>query len=147
MPHYAVTLLSRQPLEDVFTRMANFVNAEEWDPGVIKAVSASEGKVGQGSAFLLTVPAARKTMDLKYVIEEYKPNELVTLRAVTPRLESLDRLTFVRTSQGCEMTYDATLSFKGVAILATPLLALSFRKIGDRARDSLMRYLDADVKK
>ncbi len=147
MPHYAVTLVSRQPLEDVFTRMANFTNAEEWDPGVIKSASAGDGKVGQGSAFILTVPAAGVTMDLKYVIEEYKPNELVTLRAVTPRLESLDRLSFVRTGQGCEMTYDATLSFKGVAILATPLLALSFRKIGDRARDSLMRYLDADVKK
>ena len=146
MPRYVVTLSSRQPLEDVFARMADFTNAEDWDPGVIKSVGASEGKIGLGSTFLLTVPSARKTMELKYVIEQYQPGELLVLRAVTPRLESLDRLSFARTSEGCEMTYDATLFFKGVAVLATPLLALSFRKIGDRARDSLKRYLDADVK-
>jgi hypothetical protein len=146
MPRYVVTLVSRQPLEDVFARMVDFTNAEEWDPGVIKAHGASDGAVGLGSAFVLTVPAARKNMVLKYVITEFEPNRLVTLQALTPRLESLDRLTFTPTATGCEMTYDATLRFKGIAILATPLLALSFKKIGDRARDSLKRYLDADVK-
>ncbi|MEI6710475.1 MAG: SRPBCC family protein [Actinomycetota bacterium] len=146
MPRYVVTLSSRQPLDQVFARMADFTNAQDWDPGVIKSLKASEGAVGTGSAFLLTVPAARKTMELKYVITEFEPNSLVTLQALTPRLESLDRLSFVSTATGCEMTYDATLRFRGIAILATPLLALSFRKIGDRARDSLKRYLDADVK-
>ena len=146
MPRYVVTLTSRQSLDEVFKKMANFQNAQDWDPGVIKAVSASAGEVKTGSSFVLTVPAAGKTMDLTYVITEYEPNKLVTLLAQTSRLESLDRLSFAPTATGCEMTYDATLRFKGIAVLATPLLALSFKKIGDRARDSLKKYLEADVK-
>lgn len=146
MPRYKVTLSSRQPLAEVFARMADFGLAKEWDPGVIKSSREDDDPVHVGSAFLLTVPSARKTMDLRYVVTEFEMNKLVTLKAVTKSLESLDRLSFVSTPQGCEMTYDASLRFRGIAVLATPILALSFRKIGDRARDSLMRYLDADVK-
>ena len=42
------------------------------------------------------------------------------------------------------MTYDARLSFKGLAALANPLLALGFNRVGDRARDSLRKVLSSD---
>jgi hypothetical protein len=39
------------------------------------------------------------------------------------------------------MTYDADLRFKGIAAVANPLLAVGFRRVGDRARDSLRSLL------
>jgi hypothetical protein len=43
--------------------------------------------------------------------------------------------------RGTRVTYDADLSLKGPLRLADPLLALAFRRVGDRARDGLRARL------
>jgi len=49
----------------------------------------------------------------------------------------------VPTDVGSVVTYDADLRVRGLFRLADPLLALAFRRIGDRARDGLVRALAA----
>ena len=47
------------------------------------------------------------------------------------------------TYRGSTLIYDATLGLKGAAALLTPLLGLSFRRIGDRAIVGLRAALTA----
>ncbi len=121
--------------------MADFSNAAQWDPGVTSAHRVGVGAVGLGSEFDLNVPVASREMTLRYRITEFEPGRRVTFTATTSRLRSVDTLTFESRSAGCEMTYDADLRLTGLGAIANPLLALAFRRIGDRARDSLRQVL------
>jgi hypothetical protein len=59
-------------------------------------------------------------------------------------LTSLDVITVRSHGDGSAVTYDAELKLNGVLGLADPLLRSSFRKIGDRAADGLIRVLDGE---
>jgi hypothetical protein len=94
-----------------------------------------------GSCFDLTVAFAGRKMTLRYAVRSLNAPHQVVFAASTGLLESVDTLTFEALGDACRMTYDADLRFKGIAAVANPLLALSFRRIGDRARDSLRSVL------
>jgi hypothetical protein len=121
--------------------MADFSNAAQWDPGVTSSHRLDAGPVGLGSQFDLTVPFAGRAKTLRYRITEFEPGRRVTFTATTSMLRSVDTLTFELRPAGCEMTYDADLRLSGLAAIANPLLALAFRRIGDRARESLRQKL------
>ncbi|HEV1996638.1 MAG TPA: SRPBCC family protein [Candidatus Dormibacteraeota bacterium] len=141
MPRYTTVINSTWDRPRAFAFMSDFSNAEEWDPGVKAARCVAGGPVGIGSAFDLDVVFAGQTMTLRYEVVEIEADRRVVLKASTGRLESIDTLTFDDDAGGTEVTYDALLTFKGVAALANPLLGLGFARVGDRARDSLHRVL------
>jgi hypothetical protein len=94
-----------------------------------------------GSSFDLTVAFAGRKMTLRYVVRRLTAPHQVVFVASTRLLVSVDTLTFEGLGDGCRMTYDADLRFKGIAAVANPLLAVGFRRVGDRARDSLRSLL------
>ena len=49
-----------------------------------------------------------------------------------------------RSGAGSTVTYDAELTLNGLLGLADPLLGLSFKMIGDRAAQGLVRALDGE---
>jgi hypothetical protein len=54
---------------------------------------------------------------------------------------SHDRITFKTTATGTRVTYDADLRPKGLLRPADPLLALAFKRVGDRALARLSEVL------
>lgn len=141
MPRYQTVIPSTWEPQTLYAYMADFSNAQEWDPGVVTARRLDPGDLRVGSQFDLTVQFAGGRMVLRYAITDLEAPNRVVFTATTGHLESVDTLSFRRGSSGSEMTYDADLRLKGVAALANPLLALGFRRVGDRARDSLRRVL------
>ena len=141
MPSYTATINSTWSLGDAFEYMSDFSNAAGWDPGVVAATRVDQGDVRLGSAFDLTVTFAGRELVLRYRVDAIEIPKQVVFVASTSRLVSTDTLTFENRDGGCRMTYHADLHFKGAAALANPLLALGFRRIGDRAAASLQRVL------
>jgi polyketide cyclase/dehydrase/lipid transport protein len=144
MPSYRTTIESTWDLPRAFAFMSDFSNAQIWDPGVVSAKRLDDGVIRAGSAFDLKVSFARRAMTLRYFVRTLQDGERVVFASWTKRLESVDTLTFEATPTGCRMTYDADLRLKGIAAAANPLLALLFRRVGDRARDSLRSVLTSD---
>ena len=64
------------------------------------------------------------------------------LTAETSTLRSVDEITVSASGEGSCVTYNADLRLRGLLWLANPLLGLSFKKIGDRAREGLVRELN-----
>lgn len=62
----------------------------------------------------------------------HNPNA-VTFRGENSSVVSLDRITFEPSHGGTRITYDAELALKGPFKLFDPLLALAFKRVGDRA--------------
>lgn len=141
MARYVTTIHSPWRVEDAFSYMSDFANAQFWDPSVVTARRIDGGALAPGATFDLTVRVARRDKTLRYRITSIEPSRTVTFTSSTVALWSSDTLTFETRADGCEMTYSAELRFKGLAALANPILGLLFRRLGDHARDSLREIL------
>ncbi|HUX03404.1 MAG TPA: SRPBCC family protein [Acidimicrobiales bacterium] len=141
MPRYHAVIPSTWSIDRAFSYMSDFANAQEWDPGVLEARQVGGGPIGIGTEFDLVVKFGGRRREMRYRLRDFEPTHRIVFESSTKVLRSVDSLTFESRPGGCEMTYDADLRFNGVAALANPLLAMFFRRVGERARDSLNQTL------
>ncbi|HMD57999.1 MAG TPA: SRPBCC family protein [Solirubrobacteraceae bacterium] len=143
MANYSATLETQIPREEAFAYLSDFSNTEEWDPGTVQAERIGEGPIGEGSEFRLVAAFLGRETALTYRVVEHEPPNAVSFRGENSTVISLDRVTIVTAGTGTRITYDARLTLKGPLKLADPLLALAFKRVGDRAlagmRDTLAR--------
>jgi polyketide cyclase/dehydrase/lipid transport protein len=126
-----------------FTYLSRFDRAAEWDPGVEAGEMLTPEPVGVASQFQLVAVFLGRRIPLVYEIVEYDRNERIALRAENGSVRSVDIITFEDADDGCVVVYDAKLDGKGLRRLADPLLALVFKRIGDRATTGLRARLSA----
>lgn len=141
MPRYVATIPSNWGVDEAFSFMSDFANAQLWDPSVVSARRVDGGEVALDSKFDLTVRFAGRNKTLRYRVTSLVSGREVTFESTTRVLTSLDTLTFEPRAHGCQMTYSAELRFTGIAALANPVLGRLFRRLGDRARDKLVEIL------
>ncbi len=142
MVSYSVHLTSPKPPEEVFGYLARFSNADEWDPGVTAAHPLTAGDPGLGARYRLTVSALGREIPLEYRITEFDPPRRVELSAENAIVRSVDVVEVTAAEgDGSHLTYEATLTLRGAAVIFTPVLGAAFRRIGDRAAAGLRRAL------
>ncbi len=141
MARYTTTIPSPWDIDQAFSYMSDFANAQSWDPSVVSAHRVDENALGLNTQFDLTVRFGGRNTSLRYRVTSFDPPRSVSFASSTSALLSMDTLTFEPRTQGCAMHYSAELRFKGVAAIANPILGLLFRRLGDRARDSLREIL------
>lgn len=133
MAHYLGTLETSRPAEEVFAYMSDFSTTGEWDPGVAEAQRLDQKAIGVGSEFRVVAAFLGREIPLVYRITEYDPPRLTTLRAESSTVVSLDTITVESHGGVTHITYDANLSLQGALKLFDPVLALVFKRLGDRA--------------
>jgi len=141
MARYVVTIPSPMSAEEVFDYMATFSNVTEWDPTAAEAHPIDGGEPGLGARFHVLVKWMGREIALEYETTSYERPKRVVLRAENSTTISEDTVTVRPTSSGCEMTYDAELTFKGAIKLIDPLFGLAFKRLGDNAAAGLRREL------
>lgn len=145
MAHYNASVDTPRPLEEVFAYLSDFSTTAHWDPGVVDAERVDGGPLGEGSQFRLRAAFFGREVPLTYRIVGYDPPRSVTLRGENATVVSLDRITVSPLGDGAQVTYDADLSLKGALKVADPLLAVLFRRVGDRALAGLRRTLAGEL--
>ena len=144
MATYRARVTSPRPPAEVFDYMARFSNAAEWDPGVTEAIEVNPGAPVLGSTYRLMVRVFGRGVPLEYRIAEFDRPHRVVLSAENSMVRSTDVIEVsAGPGGGSALTYDATMGLKGVAALFTPLVNVSFRRIGDRAIVGLRAVLAA----
>ncbi len=144
MASYRARVTSPRAPVEVFEYMARFSNAADWDPGVAEATAVNPGAPGLGSTYRLTVRSFGRAVPLEYRIVELDRPRRVVLSAENSAVRSTDVIEVSSgPGGGSTLTYDATLELKGLAVVLTPVLGLSFRRIGDRAVAGLRATLGA----
>ena len=141
MPRYVTAIPCSWSVEEAFSYMSDFANARYWDPSVVSAHRVDDGRLAVNAEFELTVRFAGRDKALRYRITSLEAPRVVTFESTSGALMSVDTLTFEPRANGCLVTYNAELRFNGVAAVANPLLGILFRRLGDRARDSLREIL------
>ncbi|MFF9016717.1 SRPBCC family protein [Streptomyces sp. NPDC014870] len=118
------------PLRELVAYLEDFARAEEWDPGTVSCVRLDDGPVGAGARWRNTSVFRGRTTALDYRLDVHEPTRLVFVgenRTVT----AVDDLSFAEEGDDTFLTYQASLTFKGLAKLATPFLGPEFERMGD----------------
>ncbi len=142
MARYRTTIRSSLSPAEAFARLADFSSTASWDPGIDSARRLETGPVRVGSRVALVARVGRRSVPLTYEVTELVEGERVVHAAEARRYRSIDTITFAPHGDGAVVTYDARLEGRGGFALAEPLLALALRRIGDRARAGLERFVN-----
>lgn len=138
MARYLATVPSSRTADETFAYLAEFSNAQEWDPGVVRGARLDDGPLGVGSRFEITVRSLRES-SLVYEVTAYDATaRRVVLRGTNALVVSLDEITVAPDGS---VTYDADLRFRGPLRVLDPMLRLSFKPIGDKAASGLRATL------
>ncbi len=140
MARYVTTVATPLSPDEAFDFMADVTRFAEWDPGVTQAVRVPGTPDGTGAAFDLTVKAGATSV-MRYVVTTWEPPRRFVMEASTSTLTSVDVIEVVPDGTGARVTYDATLTLRGVLGVFDPALRIAFRVIGDRAAAGLRRAL------
>lgn len=144
MASYETTVETAQGIDEVFAYLSDFANTADWDPGVVEAehLDDADTELGLGSRFRVVTTTAGNRQSLEYEITEWDPPHRMVLVGTTPRLRSVDTLTFAATEDGgTRVTYHADLALLGPSRVADPVLHVAFQFIGRRAAQGLRDVL------
>lgn len=140
MPRYVVTVPSSKSPSEAFKLMADMTTFPQWDPGISKVVQVAGSGPGANAVFDVAVGAvAGRPISIRYETKEYLPDTRVLLVGRNSIFTSVDLITIAPSPTGCEITYDAKLTFNGLLAPMNIGLGLVFNKIGDRAAQGLRR--------
>ena len=145
MGRYVATLHSSLPPAEAFAYLADVERFAEWDPSVVRSTRVEGSAAGPDAAYDIEVKNGPRTVILHYRTIAWEPPRRFVLRAESRLLCSLDEIRVEPRDGGSRVTYDATLTLKGIARIFDPALGLLFRRIGDRAVPGLRRGLHAET--
>ncbi|NYE36150.1 carbon monoxide dehydrogenase subunit G [Nocardioides cavernae] len=142
MPSITRTFTTTASPEAAYAYLADFRNAEAWDPGT-RTCERTAGDGGPGTTYRNVSSFLGREVELTYTAAELVAPARVRLHGTNAGFEG-DDVFDVRTSgAGAEVTYTAHMSFSGLSRLASPLvqahLPVLARKTVDQLRDCLDR--------
>lgn len=127
-----------RPVDEVVAYLADFANAEEWDPGTVSCKQVSAGQVAVGTIWHNTSKIAGITTELEYTLEDLSPGKIV-LVGRNKTATSTDTITVVAKGAGSEVTYDAHVELNGIAKLGAPAVRLVFEHLGNETEDGIKK--------
>ncbi|CAN5870111.1 SRPBCC family protein [soil metagenome] len=140
MPTIRRTVVAAKPVGTVFTYLADFAHAEEWDAGTVSCRQLS-GDGGVGTTYENVSSFRGRKTTLVYEVRELVPDQRLVLRGENKTVTAVDTMTFHPAPEGTRVTYTAEFTFKGLAALLTPFLKGPLDKLGDEAEASMAAAL------
>lgn len=130
-------------IEPTFSYVADFANAQQWDPGVATAERIDSGSVGAGSRYRLGVRRAGRVVPMDYRITAFEPPHRVVLVGSGSGVDAIDDIRFEPLGSGTRIDYTADIRLGGLLRLAQPFLGGASASIGRNAADGMRRTLAA----
>ncbi|MET3960597.1 hypothetical protein ABIE44_000531 [Marmoricola sp. OAE513] len=125
----------------VFAYLADFRNAETWDPGTVSCALLS-GDVGVGATYRNTSEFLGREAVLTYTTLTHEPSQRLHFQGVNDSFVGDDRLTFAPEGPGTRVGYHATFELKGASALAVPVVAAYLPFLASKTIKQLQATLD-----
>jgi hypothetical protein len=129
------------PPDRVYAFLADFENAEEWDPGTVEC-RRLEGDGGVGTRYRNVSSFLGRKTTLEYVTTELEPARFVHFTGHNEQFTGHDRLRLEASGAGTQVTYDAEFAFHGVSMVAVPLVAAYLPFLANKTVRQLADRLD-----
>jgi carbon monoxide dehydrogenase subunit G len=131
------------PIEAAFAYVADFANAQAWDPGVETSERIDAGPVDVGARYRLGVHIGGHVSPMEYTISEFEPPRRVVLVGSGSGISAVDEIRFEPAGTGTRIDYSADIRLGGLLRLAQPFLRGSLAKVARKAGEG-MRLTLAD---
>lgn len=142
MAHYKAIVHTELPPAQAFALMADFSNAQDWDPATVESHQLGEGPVAVGARFELEMKIFGRENSIVYEVVEYDSPSRIVLRGENAGSVSIDEISVAPHDSGAAVTYEATVTMKGAYKAIGPLFAPVFKKMGDQAKERIAPWLD-----
>lgn len=129
MVHVQRTFTVDRPREVVLPFLADFANAEQWDPGTVSCDPITPPPVAEGSQWRNVSSLLGRHTELIYTLTTLAEDRVV-LTGRNDTATSVDDISVRGTGSSSEITYAATVTLNGLARLAEPALQLLFVYLG-----------------
>lgn len=129
------------PIEDTFDFVADFANAERWDPGVARSTRLDGGLLQVGSQFALDVRMGRRTAPMTYRVATLERPHRVVLVGEGSGVDAIDEIVFEPAGAGTRIRYTADIRLRGLLRFAQPFLSGALARIGEDAAGGMRRTL------
>ena len=146
MPRLHETIDTSLPIEDAFAFIADFANAQHWDPGVATSERIGEGPVGLGSRYNLGVRMRGSVAPMEYRITTWEPTSRVVLSGEGSNVTAVDEIRFAAIPTGTRIDYTADIHLTGWMRLVEPFVGGQFAQIAKDALGGMQRTLDERAK-
>lgn len=131
------------PQDAAVAYLADFANAVEWDPGTVSCVRNGDATapVSPGASWTNVSKFLGRETTLTYELTTLDADHVV-LDGTNKTADSRDDLTVTKLDDGTsQIRYEATITFKGAARFADPLMGLVFRGIADETEKDMTTAL------
>jgi carbon monoxide dehydrogenase subunit G len=137
------TIETTLPIDEAFAFIADFANAQHWDPGVATSERIGEGPVGVGARYRLGIRMRGKVAPMEYRITELTAPSLVVLTGEGSNVSAVDEIRFHEHEGGTRIDYTADIRLGGWMRLAQPFAGGAFRKLAADASEGMRTALAA----
>ena len=141
MPSVTRTFTTTASPEAAYAYLADFTNAESWDPGT-RTCERTGGDGGVGTTYRNVSSFLGREVELTYTTAELAPPTRVHLRGRNESFEGHDIFEIRPSGRGAEVTYRADMSFSGLSKLASPAVAAYLPVLARKTVDQLRTCLD-----
>ena len=140
-PTVSRTFTTTAPPEAVHDYLADFTNAEEWDPGTVSCERVA-GDGGVGTVYRNVSSFLGRTSEITYTTVEVERPTRIHLTGHNQQFDGHDVLGVRASGTGSEVTYTAEFAFSGAARFAAPLVAAYLPVLARKTVDQLRTCLD-----
>ena len=130
-----------RPLPEAFAYVAEFSNAERWDPGIAESRKVGDASVGTGTRFDVVALFRGKRIPFRYEVTAFEENRRLVLEGEGDNALSTDEIAFEASGDGTRITYEADLRMKGLYRVAEPFLRGTMAEMGRKALAGLQAEL------
>lgn len=140
-PTVSRTFTTTASPEAVYDYLADFTNAEEWDPGTVSCERVS-GDGGVGTVYRNVSSFLGRTTEVTYTTVEAERPTRIHLTGHNEQFDGHDVMGVRASGTGSEVTYTAEFAFKGAARFAVPVVAAYLPVLAKKTVDELRTHLD-----
>ncbi|MGW3245462.1 SRPBCC family protein [Streptomyces sp. NPDC001070] len=141
MVHVQRSFVIRRPMPDVISYLADFGNAVQWDPGTLRCTRIDAGPVTEGAQWCNVSAFRGRRTELTYRLV-HRADDRLRFIGNNKTAQSVDDLAFRSDGDATHVTYDATITFHGLARLADPLLKREFERLGDEVARTMPQAVE-----
>jgi uncharacterized protein YndB with AHSA1/START domain len=132
-------------VEQVFAAMTDTKNQPRWDPGLLEARLTPDGPVRVGTKITEVRKFMGRTSENTGEVVEFEPNARITRKSVDGPMTVVGAVTFAGTPKGTKVSWRWDLQFKGIFVLAGPMIANLMKKGSETSLRGLKDLLENRV--
>ena len=135
----------KQPVEVVFSYMANPEVYPQWQKGFLEAKITSEGPIDVGTIFRAVHEMAGRRIEVDNEITAYEPNKKFVFRSISGNLATAGKITLQPVEGGTRAQLVFEAQFGGFFRLAEPLAARFIKRQQQADLENLRNLMEASA--